>query len=190
LTDTAMLFLFLLSVLDGPAEYLTHEGAHYLVARAFSADPTIHFDHVALHETARFGTTQNLLFTAAGPIADWAVGIGALVFLARRYTPLALVLAVWIARPLQFLHGLLGIELSELGLPDALAGTDEAVIGQALGVSARSAIAIELCLAIPLMLAIVYYMPSGRRVPIIGVLTSGVLFGWAGWLAVGPYLLP
>jgi hypothetical protein len=143
-----------------------------------------------LHEAAHFGSVQNLLFSAAGPIADWVVGIVALVFLARRYTSLALVLAVWVAHPLQFLHGLLGIDLSELGNPDGLAGTDEAVIGQALGVSARVVIGIELCLAIPLMLLIVYYMPSGRRAPIIGVLTSGVLLGWAGWLALGPYLLP
>jgi len=39
------------------------------------------------------------------------------------------------------------------------------------------------------MLAIVYYVPSGLRAPIIGVLTSGVSFGWAGWLAFGPYPL-
>jgi hypothetical protein len=31
-----MLLLLVLSLLTGPAEYLTHEGAHYLVARAFS----------------------------------------------------------------------------------------------------------------------------------------------------------
>ena len=34
-----------------------------------------------------------------------------------------------------------------------------------------------LSLAIRLMLVIVYYVPSARRVPILGVLTCGVLFG-------------
>jgi hypothetical protein len=48
----------------------------------------------------------------------------------------------------------------------------------------------ELSFAIPLMLVIVYHVPSARRVPILAVLTFGVLLGWAGWLAVGPYLLP
>jgi hypothetical protein len=71
-----------------------------------------------------------------------------------------------------------------------LAGTDEAVIGQALGMSARQVILAELAVAIPLMLLIVYYMPVAYRVPIMSVLTTGVLLGWAASLPVGPYLLP
>jgi hypothetical protein len=70
-------------------------------ARTFGAHPTLHFDHVALDAT-HLDSMQHLLFTAAGPVPDWVVGIGGLVFLARRYTPLALVLAISIARPLQY----------------------------------------------------------------------------------------
>ena len=36
------------------------------------------------------------------PNPDWAIGIIALLFLARRFAPLSLVLAIWVARPLQF----------------------------------------------------------------------------------------
>jgi hypothetical protein len=82
----------------------------------------------------------------------------------------------------------LGINLAQFGLP--LAGTDEAKIGESLGMSTRSVLGIELGLAVPLMLVIIYCIPSTHRVPIIVVLTSGVLLGWAGWLALGPYLLP
>jgi hypothetical protein len=185
-----MLPLLVLSLLAGPAEYLTHEGAHYLVARAFGAHPTMHFDHVALEGSVRWGPVQNLLFTAAGPAADWFVGIVALIFLARCFTPLALVLAIWVSRPLQFLHGLLGLDLSQFGVSGELAGTDEAIIAQALGMSAQDVILIELIVAIPLMLLIIYYVPVGRRVPVITVLTTGVIVGWAAWLAFAPYLLP
>lgn len=185
-----MLLLLVLSLLTGPAEYLTHEGAHYLVARAFGAHPTMHFDHVALERSVHWGPVQGLLFTAAGPAADWLVGIVALVFLARRYTPLALVLAIWVARPLQFVHGLVGLDLSQLGVSGELAGTDEAEIAQALGMPAQDVILIELIAAIPSMLLIIYYMPVRCRLPVITVLTAGVIGGWAAWLAFAPYLLP
>ena len=178
-----MLPLLVLSLLAGPAEYLTHEGAHYLVARAFGAHPTMHFDHVALEGSVHWGSVQYLLFTAAGPAADWLVGIVALVLLARRFTPLALVLAIWVARPLQFLHGLLGLDLSQLGVSGELAGTDEDIIAQALGVSAQSVILIEFIVAIPLMLLIIYYVPVRCRLPVITVLTAGLIVGWAAWLA-------
>src|SRR6516225_6568215 len=99
-----MLVLLVFSLLTGPVEYLTHEGAHYLVAHAFGAHPTMHFNRVGLEGSSHWGPRQHLLFTAAGPAVDWLVGIVALIFLARRFSPLALVLAIWVARPLQFLH--------------------------------------------------------------------------------------
>jgi hypothetical protein len=184
---SAMLLLLVLSLFAGPAEYLAHEGAHYLVAYAIGAHPTMHFDHVEFH--AHLEAMPNLLVTVAGPAVDWVVGIGALVALARRYTPLALVLAIFVARPFQFLHGALGIDLSPIGISGNLVGTDEGVIAEALGMSPRDIILAELTVATPLLLLIVYYMPSKRRIA-IAVLSSGVLAGWAGWLALGPYLLP
>jgi hypothetical protein len=183
-----MLLLLVLSLLAGPLEYVTHEGVHYLVARALGGHPTMHFDNVELR--THLDPFQNVLFTAAGPAADWAVGMGALVFLARRYTPLALVLAIWVTRPLQFLHGVLGLDLSQVGVSGELGATDEGVIAQALGMSARTIIFAELAIAIPLMLLIVYYIPSRQRFPVIAVLSTGVLAGWAGWLMCVPYLLP
>jgi hypothetical protein len=185
-----LLILFVFSLLTGPAEYLTHEGAHYMVARAFGAHPIMHFDRIELPPSTHFTPAQNLLFAAAGPAADWAVGIVALVFLARRFTPLALVLAIWVARPLQFVHGLLGLDLTQLGISGDLVGTDEAVIAQALGVSASGAILTELIAAIPLLLLIFYYMPAVRRLRVAVVLTVGVLMGWVGWMAFASYLLP
>jgi hypothetical protein len=35
-------------MLTGPVDYLTHEGAHYLVARAFVTHPKMHFDRIEL----------------------------------------------------------------------------------------------------------------------------------------------
>jgi hypothetical protein len=185
-----MLLLLVLSLLTGPAEYLTHEGAHYLAALAFGAHPTLHFNHVELQGSAHWGPVQNLLFTTAGPAADWVIGMVALIFLARCFTPSALVLAIWVARPLQFLHGLLGLDLSRYGVSGDLSGTDEAVIAQTLGMFPQGIILIELVVAIPLLLLIIYYMPTGRRLAVVAVLTTGVLVGWAAWLALAPYLLP
>jgi hypothetical protein len=183
-----MLLLLVLSLLAGPLEYLTHEGAHYLVGRAFGAHPTMHFDHVELRTP--LDSMQNLLVTSAGPLVDWLVGLVALACLAWRYTPLTLVLAVWVARPLQFLHGVLGIDLSAIGIAGDLTGTDEAVIAGALGMSPRDLVFAELAVAIPLLLLVVHYMPAGRRIPVIAVLSTGVFVGWAAWLVIiGPYLL-
>src|SRR5262249_19840810 len=137
-----------------------------------------------------WGPVQNLLFTTAGPAADWVIGMVALIFLARRFTPLALVLAIWVARPIQFLHGLLGLDLSQYGVSGDLAGTDEAVIGQALGMSTQDVILIELAVAIPLLLLIIFYMPTGCRLVVVAVLTTGVLAGWTAWLVFASYLLP
>jgi hypothetical protein len=185
-----MLPLLVLSLLAGPVEYIVHEGAHYLVASAFGAHPTLHFDHVDFGETAHVPALRSLLITAAGPAADWAVGIPALIVLARHYSPLALVLAIWVARPLQFSSGLLGMDLPWLGMSGALVGADEETIAQAVGLSARQLIVAELALATPLLLLIVSSLPTRRRAPILAVLAIGVLAGWAGWLACGPYLLP
>jgi hypothetical protein len=60
----------------------------------------------------------------------------------RRFTPLALVLAICIVRPIQFLHGPLG--------PGPHVVVAKAVIAQALGMAARDIILIELLVAIPL----------------------------------------
>ena len=84
----------------------------------------------------------------------------------------------------------MGLDLSQFGISGELAGTDEAITAQALGTSAQHVILIELIVAIPLMLLIIYYVPVGRRVPVITVLTTGVIVGWAAWLAFAPYLLP
>ena len=70
-----LLILFVFSLLTGPAEYLTHEGAHYMIARAFGAHPIMHFDRIELLPSTHLTPAQNLLFAAAGPAADWAVGI-------------------------------------------------------------------------------------------------------------------
>jgi hypothetical protein len=63
------------------------------------------------------------------------------------------------------------------------------MIAQALGMSAQSVILIEFIVAIPLMLLIIYFMPVGGRLPVITVLTAGVIVGWVAWLAFAPYLL-
>ena len=58
------------------------------------------------------------------------------------------------------------------------------------GVSARGVILIELIVAIPFVLLIVYYMPALHRFRAAAVLTASVLMGWGGWVAFAPYLLP
>src|SRR5262245_3126771 len=121
--------LFVLAVLSAPVEYVTHEGAHYVAARLFGAKATLHFDRVLLQPGSQLSELQTLVFTAAGPAVDWIVGLAALALLLRRFTPMRLVLAIWVARPLQFVPALLGIDPSPLG------GTDEGVVAAALGLS-------------------------------------------------------
>ena len=99
-----------------------------------------------------------------------------------------LVFAVWLARPLQFLPALLGIDLSLLGFGADLRFTDESVLGQAVGLSPPAFIWLETAVAAPLLALIVFLTPPPRLAALV-TLTGGVLAGWAGWLALGPYVL-
>ena len=184
----ALLPLFALSLLAAPVEYLAHEGAHYLAARLFGANATLHFDRVSLGG-ARLGPWQSLAFTAAGPLADWVVGIAALLLLVRRYTLLRLVFAIWLARPLQFLPALLGIDLPSVGSGADLRFTDEAVLARAVGLSPEAFIWLETAVAAPLLAEIVLLMPP-PRLAVLATLAIGVFTGWAGWLIFGQYVLP
>ena len=186
----ALLPLFVLSLLAAPVEYIAHEGAHYLAARLFGANATLHFDRVSLGGGARLGPWESLAFTAAGPLADWAVGVAALLLLVRRYTPLRLVFAIWLARPLQFLPALLGIDLSPLGFGADLRFTDEAVLARAVGLSPQVFIWLETAVAAPLLAEIVVLIPPPSRLAVLATLTLGVFTGWAAWLALGQYVLP
>ena len=183
-----LLPLFALSLFAAPVEYVAHEGAHYLAARLFGANATLHFDRVSLGG-ARLGHWQSLAFTAAGPLADWVVGIAALLLLVRRYTPLRLVFAIWLARPLQFLPALLGIDLPSVGSGADLRFTDEAVLARAVGLSPEAFIWLETAVAAPLLAEIVLLMPP-PRLAVLATLALGVFTGWAGWLIFGQYVLP
>ena len=181
--------LFALSLLAAPVEYVAHEGAHYLAARLFGANATLHFDRVSLGGGARLGPWESLAFTAAGPLADWVVGIAALLLLVRRYTLLRLVFAIWLARPLQFLPALLGIDLSPLGFGADLRFTDEAVLARAVGLSPEAFIWLETAVAAPLLAEIVLLVPP-PRLAALATLALGVFTGWAGWLVFGQHVLP
>jgi hypothetical protein len=185
----ALLALFALSLFAGSAEYLAHEGAHYLVARLLGASATLHFNRVTLDGVGRLDFWEGLAFTAAGPLVDWTVGAAGILLLARGYAPLRLVLAVWLARPLQFLPALLGIDLSPLGFGTDLRFTDEAVLAHAVGLSPQAFIWLEMAVAAPLLAEITLLIPP-PRLAALATLTLGVLVGWAGWLVLGPYVLP
>jgi hypothetical protein len=185
-----LLAVFLLSVLAAPVEYLAHEGAHFAVARLYGLPATLHFDRVTLPPGTRLGDLENALFAAAGPAVDWIVGLTALTLLVARYTPLRLVLAIWVARPLQFLPGLIGIDLPVLGAGGSLDGTDEGVVAAALGLPAQGVIGLELAAAMPLLGLIAWCVPAPGRLATLATLTLGVLLGWAAWLAWGAFLLP
>lgn len=185
-----LVVLLVLSLLAAPVEYVAHEGGHYLMARFFGAGATLHFDRVTLDPGSELSQVQRLLFVAAGPAVDAVVGVIGLLLLLRRYTPVALVLAIWLARPLQFLPQLLGLDVSAFALMGGLADTDEGRIAATLGISPRAFIWAELAVATPLLALIVLGLPATRRLAILSVLSIGVLVGWAGWLAWGPHILP
>jgi hypothetical protein len=105
------------------------------------------------------------------------------MLLIQRYTPVRLVLAIWVARPLQFAPALLGIS-GELGR------TDEAVVANAIGISSQAIFWIELVATVPLLLLVVISIPAASRLPLHSILTLGVLSGWVGWLTWGARLLP
>ena len=184
----ALAALFALSLLAAPVEYVAHEGGHYLVAKLFGANPTLHFDRVALSAGARLGPWESLVFTAAGPFVDWVVGVAGLLLLVRRYSTLRLVFAIWLARPLQFLPALLGIDLPAFGSGD-LRFSDEAVLARAVGLSPEALIWLEMAVAAPLLAEIVLLIPSSR-LAVLATLAAGVFTGWTGWLIFGRYILP
>lgn len=182
--------LFLLALLAAPVEYVAHEGGHYLAARYLGVDATLHFDRVTLAPGPELSARERLLFIGAGPAVDGIVGLTGLLLLLWRYTPLRLVLAIWLARPLQFLPPLLDIDVPLFALGGGFAGTDEGQIAAALGFSPRQALWLEMAVAAPLLALIVFRLPAGRRLAILAVLTIGVAAGWVGWLTWGPRILP
>jgi hypothetical protein len=190
MTLALLLPLFLLSVLAAPVEFLAHEGGHFLAARSFGIRATLHFDQVALPDGAVLSDVQRLLFIAAGPIVDWVVGLAGLLLVVRRFTPLRLVLGIWLARPLQFLPSLLGIDLVYLGLGGSLQGSDEVSLARLLSLPDHLLVWLELFAAVPLLLLIALAIPAQHRVSVLSVMTVGVLTGWAGWLALGSFVLP
>lgn len=187
--ESGLIGLLILSLLAAPVEYVAHEGAHLLAARALGAEATLHFNRVTLDGGAQLGPWQSVVFAAAGPALDWIVGLLGIALLVRGYTPLRLVLAIWVARPLQFLPALAGIDLGWLGVGTDLAFTDEAVMAGAAGLSPPTFIGLELVAAAPLLALIVWSLPP-RRSAVLAVLTVGVLGGWAAWLVWGRHILP
>ncbi len=184
------MLLFILSVMAAPVEFLAHEGAHFVAARGFGVAATLHFDQVDLPGAERLGHLQRLLIAAAGPAVDWIVGLAGVLLVAARFTPMRLVLAIWVARPLQFLPSVLGVGVDYLGLGGSLQGSDEVTMAQALSLPDHAIVWLELAVAIPLLILIVWAVPVGRRFIVLPVMSVGVLAGWAGWLLIGPHILP
>jgi hypothetical protein len=190
MTSVSLLPLFVLSVLAAPVEYLAHESGHFFAARSFGVPATLHFDHVALPDGAVLSNLQRVLFVAAGPMVDWAVGLAGLLLVLRRFTPLRLVLAIWLARPLQFLPSLIGVDLAYLGLGGSLEGADEVSLARLLSLPDHLIVWLELIAAVPLLVLLVLAIPAHQRLSALSVMSIGVLTGWAGWLALGGYVLP
>jgi hypothetical protein len=190
MTPVRLLPLFLLSVLAAPVGFLAHEGGHFLAARSFGVPATLHFDHVALPDGDVLSNLQRLLFVAAGPMVDWIVGQAGLLLILRRFTPMRLVLAIWLARPLQFLPPLIGVDLGYLGLGGSLQGSDEVSLAQFLSLPEHLIVWLELFAAVPLLFLLALAIPSRHRFSVLFVMSIGVLTGWAGWLALGGYVLP
>ena len=83
-------------MLAAPVEYVTHEGAHFGVARLYGVQAALHFDRVTLPPDTRLGDLENAVFAAAGPAIDWIVGLAALVafvvltiLAVRKFRPIA-----------------------------------------------------------------------------------------------------
>jgi hypothetical protein len=189
-TAGQLVLLFVLSLLAAPVEFLAHEGAHYVAARGFGLAASLHFDQVDLPGAERLGNLQRLVIAAAGPAVDWIVGLVGVLLVVARFTPMRLVLAIWVARPLQFLPSLVGVGVDYLGLGGSLQGSDEVTMARALSLPDHSVVWLELVVAIPLLILIVLAIPAGRRLVVLPVMSVGVLAGWAGWLVLGPYVLP
>ena len=60
----------------------------------------------------------------------------------------------------------------------------------ALSLPDHAIVWLELAVAIPLLILIILAVPTGRRFVVLPVMSVGVLLGWAGWLVLGPYILP
>jgi hypothetical protein len=189
-TRGQLVLLLALAVLAAPVEYLAHEGAHYLAARGFGLPASLHFEQVDLPGIERLSDVQRLMIVAAGPAVDWIVGLIGVVFVVVRFTPMRLVLAIWVARPVQFLSWLLGINVPYFGLGGSLRGTDEVTMAELLQLPPHAVIWLELVATLPLLAVIVWAVPAGCRLAVLSVMSIGVLAGWAGWLALGGLLLP
>jgi hypothetical protein len=189
-TGGQLVLLFILSVMAAPVEFLAHEGAHFIAARGFGVAASLHFDQVDLPGAERLGNLQRLVIATAGPAVDWIVGLAGVLLVAARFTPMCLLAAIWVARPLQFLPSLFGVGVDYLGLGGSLQGSDEVVMARALSLPDYAVVWLELVVAMPLLVLIVLAVPARWRFIVLPVMSVGVLAGWAGWLLIGPYVLP
>ena len=189
-TAGQLVLLFILSVMAAPVEFLAHESAHYVAARGFGVAASLHFDQMDLPGAERLANLQRLVIAAAGPAVDWFAGLAGVLLVVMRFTPMRLVVAIWVARPLQFLPSLVGVGVDYLGLGGSLQGSDEVTMARTLSLRDHGIVWLELAVAIPLLILIVWAVPARRRFVVLPVMSVGVLAGWAGWLLIGPHILP
>jgi hypothetical protein len=63
-------------------------------------------------------------------------------------------------------------------------------MAELLQLARHAVVWLELVAALPLLALIVWAVPAGCRLAVLSVMSIGVLAGWAGWLALGSFVLP
>jgi hypothetical protein len=175
-----------------PTFILLHECGHYAATRWLGFDAHIHFAEVVSLSQHSFSKTDDLIITIAGPLVNLILAMAGFFWLRRlkkQRLGVELTFQDWLAviltmNALRWLRGL-GIPLGFSHL------TDEMIFSQGVGLP-RWLLPVFLgIISLPMLIAIVWFLPRGNRLFSILSLLSGGILGVFVWMKfVGPQLFP
>ncbi len=182
---------FFLAFLICPTFILLHECGHYAAARWLGFAAQIHFSEVSEnpHQPSKTG---ELFITIAGPLVQLILAMAGFFWLRRlkkQRLGVELTFQDWLAviltmNALRWLRGL-GIPLGFSHL------ADEMIFSQGVGLPRWLLPAFLGIISLPMLIAIIRFLPRGNWLfSILSLLSGGILGAFVWMKFIGPELLP
>ena len=183
---------FASAIVAAPLTILTHELGHFLAGLAFNHPRVVlHYGSVT-SDAAKAGCPpwQLAIVAAAGPLVTFATVL-LCCYLAARYRPHPLIVAVGLFAPLKFSVGLVFIYYWLSGVRNSAPNFDEFNVAKQLGISPLIPIIIAVAVLVGGWFWLVRSISKGQRTLALATSIVGAVVGLAlyGGL-VGPRLLP
>lgn len=183
---------FAAAIIAAPLNILAHELGHFLTGLAF------HHPRVVLHYTsvssdaagAGYPRWQLAIVAAAGPLVTVAIVL-LCCYLAARYRPHPLIVAMGLFAPLKFSVGLVFLYYWISGVRNSSPNFDEFIVAKQAGISPFFPIFIGVAVLVGGWFLLVRSIPKSERILALAASIVGAIAGLAlyGGL-IGPWLLP